>query len=125
MLHRGSFVVVALVLGVGAGCRGSGEITGATPPSQQPATGVPMEIPAPVAAALAGLQPDPLAKAELPPPEITLRSPCRSKVFHVGSWSDRLIRVDWFMNICGDSFLRITDVFGERWISALGNRPPW
>ena len=62
-------------------------------------------------------------KVEITPPETSLRwrSPCNRRVYRVWSYTEPLLRLDVFVNICGDSFLRIIDANGEHWF--LGLRP--
>ncbi len=71
----------------------------------------------------------PNAKANLPLPEImpSWRRPCGWKFFRVNFHESPSLRVDWFVNLCGDIFWRVTDDQGERWTDEQG-RPvqrPW
>jgi len=118
---RRSLAVVAVLLGVGAGCRHSAGITGAPPPSPHDAE---REVLLPEARAIAAMQDHGASKVEVTLPETGLRwprSPCNRRVYHVWSYTEPLLRLDVFINICGDSFLRITDTNGEHWF--LGLRP--
>lgn len=123
-MSRRMLAAFVVVLGAACGCRSSTGITAApSPPRFETEVKLPAELPAPVAAAIDGLRNDLRSKAETQPPETALRwrSPCNRRIYHVWSYYEPLLRLEWFVNSCGDSFFRITDVNGTHWL--FGHRP--
>jgi len=127
VLHRRSLAAFVVVLGAACGCRSSAGITGAPPPPSlqlEEDVKLPAGTPAHVAAAIAELQNDHRSKGEVQLPETALRwsSPCNRRVWRVWSYYELLLRLDLYINICGDSFLLIGDGYSQHW---LFGRSPW